>query len=335
MKEDARPPESGAAEPKMVVLLKLLAALDEARHSLDGLRERAGGDRLPSTRSLRRYLALLADAGYPWYFDRAKNVYRFPDGYVLRKPDLSANELTGLLTLRGLAVSLGRTLGAGVEELTNRLAPAVPSAPPNAPVRVHVAGVELDPDAEGTFESLQAAQRASQRVTFEYVDKLGRRSERHVDVYGFVISGGRVYAIGYDHHRNATRTFALDGISALRTLPARFSAPRDFDLERFAAHSISGVMSGDELVEVTVRFSPVVARAASAAGVVQDRRIATGDDGSVTIVYRVADVMELVRWTLGWGTEAEIVGPMSARALALALTSALVDRYRVPAEALS
>ena len=44
---------------------RLLNAIDEGRFSFEDLKDRiAEGDRRPSTRSLRRYLAVLADAGY-------------------------------------------------------------------------------------------------------------------------------------------------------------------------------------------------------------------------------------------------------------------------------
>ena len=55
-------------EPKIVLLVRLLSAIDEGRHSFECLKDRiAEGAKRPSTRSLRRYLAVLADAGFPWY----------------------------------------------------------------------------------------------------------------------------------------------------------------------------------------------------------------------------------------------------------------------------
>jgi proteasome accessory factor B len=90
-------------------------------------------------------------------------------------------------------------------------------------------------------------------------------------------------------------------------------------------------MAGGEPVEVTVRFAPVVARAAQAARVVRDRRVDRRDDGSADISYRVADVPELIRWVLSWGAQAEILGPPAVRAEALQLIEELRSRYRRPA----
>ncbi|HEX3457178.1 MAG TPA: hypothetical protein VHR97_04405, partial [Candidatus Baltobacteraceae bacterium] len=81
-------------ESKVVLLVRLLNSIDQGRHSFEDLKDRiAESGRRPSTRSLRRYLAILSDAGFPLYFDRAANVYRFADGYSLKRLDLSNGEL--------------------------------------------------------------------------------------------------------------------------------------------------------------------------------------------------------------------------------------------------
>ena len=87
------------------------------------------------------------------------------------------------------------------------------------------------------------------------------------------------------------------------------------------------VTQSRDLTDVTVRFSPVVAKAATAASVARDRRVERGDDGSVDITYRVADPLEIVRWSLSWGTEGEVIAPPSAREHARALARALAATY--------
>jgi proteasome accessory factor B len=244
----------------------------------------------------------------------------------LHRPELSDSALVGLMTLRRVAASLGPTFAAGVDELARRLGD-LPDR--GTPMVVRVADVSLDPQRQAMFETLQSAQRERRRVAFRYVDKTGRESRRRVDLYGFIVSSGRIYAVGHDHARNAMRTFALDGIDAVQILPNVFPKPANFDLDRFAAYSISGLVSSESPVEVTVRFSPLVARAARAAHVVRDQRVVERSDGSVEIVYAVADPLELVRWSLGWGGEAEIVAPEDVRIRAGELAQRIADRYTV------
>jgi predicted DNA-binding transcriptional regulator YafY len=317
--------------PKIALLLRLLAAIDEGRYGFEALKVRIDEERAPSTRTLRRYLATLAEAGFPWYFDRQSGAYRFEHGYSLRRLEFSGNELFGLLALKGIATSLGGKIGSSIDDVTDKLAHVADrgtnAAAARPTVRVQLPDAQLDPERAAIFELLQKAQRERQSVRFAYVDKAARRSRRHVDPYGFVVSGGRVYAVVHDRGRGATRVFALDAISEAQTAPQRFTMPDDFDLEAFAAGSVSGIMHADSSMLVTVRYSPVVARAAQADRVVRERTIDEREDGSVEITYTISDAGEFVRWAMKWGAEAEIIAPAAVRESAAALARAILARY--------
>ena len=320
-----------AAEPKIVLLMRLLGALEEGCYGFEALKERVSREHPPSTRSLRRYLATLTAAGFPWHYDRESETYRFRAGEGMRRLNLSQEELLGVLTMRGLAESLGGSLASSVGEATRKLVGAADrrstASAAKPAVRIQVPMLALDAERRATFDLLRKAQRDSQTVRFSYVDKRGRPSQRMADPYGFVVSGGRAYLIAYDHTRSAKRVFVLDSISSARSGARRFTAPADFDIEAFAARSISGIMHADEPTRVTVRFSPVVAAAAKADTVVRDRTISARADGSVDITYEVADAAELVRWTLRWGAEAEVISPPEVRAAARDVVRAIARRY--------
>src|ERR1700730_9180918 len=144
-------------DSKVVLLVRLLNAIDRGQHSFESLKDRIGevGKR-PCTRSLRRYLAILNDAGFPWYFDRAANVYRFAGGYSLKRLDLSSGELFGLVALRSLSASIGGTIGASIDEVAEKL---VASSGSGARARVEAASpvafrfseVQLDAQGERAF----------------------------------------------------------------------------------------------------------------------------------------------------------------------------------------
>ena len=317
--------------PKVGILLRLLAAIDEGRCTFEELKLRVDAERPPSTRTMRRYMAELSATGFPWYFDREHNTYKFESGYSLRRLELSGDEMFGLLTLKGIAASLGGEIGASIGEVTDKLtrvAGRVTNAAAERPaVRVQISDPQLDPERAGIFATLQRAQREHQSVRFDYVDKRGKASRRHVDPYGFVVSGGRVYLVAHDRGRGAKRVFALDGIAGVEIAPQRFSMPADFNIEAFAAGSVSGLMHAGESTRVVVRFSPVVARAAKAERVVRERTIVELPDGGAEIAYVAADAGEFVRWTMKWGAEAEILEPDEVRAQAAALAREIVARY--------
>ena len=320
-------------EPKIVLLVRLLNAIDEGNHSFETQKDRiAEAGKRPSTRSLRRYLAILSEAGFPWYFDRPANAYRFADGYSLKRLDLSNGELFGLVALRSLGASIGGTIGASIDEVTEKLvgtagrgAKARVESPP--PVAFRLAEIQLDRSGERAFAMLSSAERASRSVGFTYLDKNGNVSARTIDPYGFIINAGRIYCVGYDHARHDKRTFAVDSISDPVMLAKTFVKPADFKIEEYAAGSISGVLHTGETTEVRVRFASRVAKAAIAARIVEDARVALVADGSVDIAYRVADVDELVRWVLGWGAQAEIVAPVSARERIAVLAKEIAEKY--------
>jgi predicted DNA-binding transcriptional regulator YafY len=319
-------------EPKVVLLVRLLNAIDEGRHSFADLKQRIADGKPPSTRTLRRYLSILADAGFPWYFDRRIGTYRFSEGYSLKRLNLSSRELFGLVTLKRLGASLGGTLASAIDDAASKLVEIADTRgavqlETGSSLALRIDQVVLEPEAERVFETLREAEIARRRVTFKYVDKRGARTERNVDPYGFIVSNGRVYLVGYDHTRSDMRVFAVDNANGPKILPNRFERPADFDLNAFGAHSVSGVHHSADPTEVTVRFSPIVARAARRARVAPQRRFDEQSDGSLDIVYAVADPIEIVRWSLSWGGEAQVVAPDSARHAAREMIEQIARQY--------
>ncbi len=320
-------------ESKVVLLVRLLNAIDQGNHSFEDLKERiAESGRRPSTRSLRRYLAILSNAGFPLYFDRPANAYRFADGYSLKRLDLSSGELFGLVALRSLGASIGGTIGASIDDVAEKLVGSAGSGvrariEAGSPVAFRLSEIRLDERGDRAFALLSSAERASRSVRFAYRDKEGKPSTRTVDPYGFIINAGRVYCVAHDHTRRDMRTFAVDSVSDPVVLARTFVRPNDFSVESYAAASISGVLHGDETTAVRVRFAPRVAKAAIAARIVAERQLKQRRDGSVEIVYQVADVDELVRWVLGWGAQAEIVSPRAARARIATLAKEIAKKY--------
>jgi predicted DNA-binding transcriptional regulator YafY len=323
------------AEPKVVLLVRLLSAIDEGRFAFEELKEEIGEEKPPSTRTLRRYLSVLSDAGFPWYFDRASGTYRFAEGYSLRRLNLSHRELLGLVTLKRLGSSLGGTFASAIEETTQKLLRSsdrrAEAAVESTSFAIRFESVALEPEVERIFEQLQSAERDRRRVQFGYTDKNAVRTQRQVDPYGFIVSSGRIYLVGYDHTRSDMRVFAVDNVSEVAITPQGFERPADFNLDAYGANSVSGVRHAETLAEVTVRFSPVVAKAATLAQVARERRVTPREDGGVEVTYRVADPLEIVRWSLRWGTEAEVVAPPEARVAAAEIARSVAERYATPA----
>ena len=322
-------------DPKIVLLVRLLSAIDEGTHSFERLKERiSDGERHPSTRSLRRYLAVLADAGFPWYFDRASNTYRFSEGYSLKRLGLSNSELFGLVALRAISASLKGAIGSYVDDVTEKMVGTMAGGMKERlkgepPMTFHLSEIHLGEQGERVFGLLSSAERSTRCVSFSYEDKDGRRSKRTVDPYGFIVSGGRVYCVAHDHDRREKRTFALDSISGVDVLARTFTKPASFSIAEYAAASMSGVFHSEVSTPVRVRFAARVAKAALAQRR-PDSEIARLEDGGVEISYAVPDLDEVCRWVLGWGAQAEIVEPQEARSRIHMLIAEIAAKYEIP-----
>ncbi|HEY8298183.1 MAG TPA: WYL domain-containing protein [Candidatus Baltobacteraceae bacterium] len=248
--------------------------------------------------------------------------------------ELNSSELFGLVALRAISASLGGAIGTYVDEVTAKLVGSSGrgvkervDAP--SPVAFRLGEIRLDEQGERAFALLSSAERSARSVSFTYNDKEGTRTKRSADPYGFIVSAGRVYCVAYDHARRDKRTFAVDNVSELTMLAQTFVKPASFNVESYAAASISGVLHSDATIEVLVRFAPRVAKAAVAARVVADRAIDRRPDGSVEIAYRVADADELARWVLGWGAQAEILAPAALRDRVRMLLSEVASKYEL------
>ncbi|MBM4466968.1 MAG: WYL domain-containing protein, partial [Chloroflexi bacterium] len=75
-----------------------------------------------------------------------------------------------------------------------------------------------------------------------------------------------------------------------------------------------GIMFGDELVEVRLRFSPQVARRVAESIWHPSQRLAQCDDGGCLLTMQVAHPLEMKPWIRGWGPDCEVLAPAGLRA---------------------
>jgi predicted DNA-binding transcriptional regulator YafY len=323
--------DTGSNSCKVILLVRLLNAIDKGAYSFEQLKEHIAEGKPLSTRSMRRYLETLGKAGLPWYFDRDSRTYRFPEGYSLQRLNLSSNEIIGLLTINEMAPALGPTFARYIDQATKKLIESsdtrTTTAIENQSVAVRFDAVAIDTNTERTFELLQKAEKSRRQAQFAYTDKNGNRTTRRVDAYGFIVSNGRIYLVSYDHTRNDIRVFAVDNIDQVDLCPTTFTRPVEFNINDYGAKSISGVWETQSVTSVTVRFSRVVAKAAAASNVSQRTDMKINPDGSMEITYEVSDISEIVRWSMTWGPEARIIEPKEARIQAREMASRIAESY--------
>ena len=159
---------------------------------------------------------------------------------------------------------------------------------------------------------------------------------RRVDPYHLTLYDGGLYLVGYCHLREAVRIFAVERIRECEVLTARFDPPDKFDVDKYL-EGAWGIIRGD-IVTVKVVFARSLAR------YIRDRlwhptqKFRELGDGRLEMTLRVADTLEVRRWILGFGSEAEVVEPGALRETlrrdAEALAQKLTPRRIPPAHAL-
>lgn len=224
-------------------------------------------------------------------------------GPLQRPVRLDLREAAALhLGLRILADERGDPeLPSALHDLVRRIAWSIPDDPA-------AAIATADPGARDAIRAavIDAARR-HRRMELSYLKPDAREPERRrLDPYVVVHAEGRVYAIGRDPEADDIRVFRIDRVLDARLLGDTFTVPDGFD----ASDYLDGgrVYRADDPVDVTVRYSPRVARWVTerGEGMIQD-------DGSVTVTRAVADPGWIVRHVLHYGPDAEIVEPAEAR----------------------
>ncbi len=228
--------------PRVLAILELL----QSHGLISGaeLAQRLGVDR----RTVRRYITVLEDMGVPVTTEQGRHGgYMLVPGFKL-PPMMFTDEET-------LAVSLGllaaRQLGLtgttpAIESVQAKLERVMPANLKQRARGVNETTKLILPRTAPLLDdrvllTLTRAIQAELRVRFTYRSRDNRDTHREIDPYGLVFSRGHWYMSGFCHLRHAMRSFRLDRISDVQTLPNSFQRPLDFDAAEHFTQSLSAL----------------------------------------------------------------------------------------------
>ncbi|MEX2146363.1 MAG: WYL domain-containing protein [Candidatus Rokuibacteriota bacterium] len=277
-----------------------------------------------SMRTVWRDLTALQESGFPVYNDpRAdghRSVWRLEPSFQQRLPlPLTLPEAVALLMSQRWAAATGPSafrpamssligklralFGKSALDLIDRMADAVGVRAPG--------GKLLEPAAEH-LDAIHTAIAERRSVELRYYSmSRDTETERRVDPYHVTWFDGGLYLVGHCHVREAVRIFAVERIRAVEPLAARFTRPADFDPERYLRDAW-GIIQGD-LVTVQVVFAPAVARYVRLRRWHPSQEVHDLPGGRLALTLRVADTLEVRRWLMGFGAEAEVLAPLALR----------------------
>ncbi|MBN9327044.1 MAG: transcriptional regulator [Cellulomonas sp. 73-145] len=234
---------------RVLALLEILQA-GGTRTAAD-LAQRLGVDE----RTVRRYVEHLVDLGVPVESVRGRygGIHLVP-GY--RMPPLMLTDDEALAVVLGLVGSrrsgsagTGGVPGASTVALESATAKVLRVLPKTLARRLDalLTGVRFtmptgDPATVQADHLLVVAEAARDRrpVALDYTDSQGRRSSRTVHPYGIVAHAGRWYVTAADPSAPGVRTFRVDRIEALTTLPGSFEVPEGFDPAGALLQAVAG-----------------------------------------------------------------------------------------------
>jgi len=299
---------------RLLTLLELLQA--HRRLSGGELARRLG----VAPRTVRRYVATLQQIGIPVGADAGRyGGYRLRPGY--RLPPLMLNGDEALAIVLGLLA--GRRLGLqpashAVEGALAELHRVLPDA-----LRQQVeatretvgwgaapglAAGHGDPVDTGVLLVLGAATHDRRQVRMAYRARDGETTERQVDPYGIVFQSGRWYLAGWDHLREAVRTFRLDRVQAADVTDRPARRPAGFDPVAHVQRSIATVPFA-WTVEVQLQLSPAEARGrvSPTVGTLEER------SGEVLLRFGADDLDWAARYLVGLNCRFSVRQPAELR----------------------
>jgi predicted DNA-binding transcriptional regulator YafY len=273
-----------------------------------------------TTRTIRRDLQALEEAGFPVYDDKSRD-----DGktrWVLNgqafkglSTGLTLAELCALYFSRSLSESLAGTpfksdVESAFEKLTAALTPHMQQFLDQLP---RVLSTKAQPHASGGSERTTIEARAleatlhQRQATLTYHSRSSDRTKQYlVHPYRLAYAQGALYLLAYVPEYHEVRTFAFDRIREISLLEGTFTPIEELPEEAFP-HSL-GVHSGPP-ARVALEFQPAVAEYVRARTWHPSQQLSDADNGGVLMTLDVCLDRALSSWILSFGPFARVIAP--------------------------
>jgi proteasome accessory factor B len=287
-------------------------------------------------RTIFRDLDVLRQAGVPLLFDDDSGIYRIPGTYFLPPTNFTAEEALAVMVLcyefgSGSRLPFYEAAASAALKLESCLPGRVRDRLRDATGAVHInlqPGSRLD-DKLPVYQQLLGcvATRRAERIAYDSLSD-SRVIQIKLSPYRLLFSRHSWYVIGRSSLHREARTFNVSRIQGIELLDEQFTVPRSFSIERYLGNAWHLIPDGPD-VDIVVRFRPTVARNVAEVVWHRTQRIHWNEDGSLDFRVRVAGVREISWWILGYGDQAEVIGPASLRELIAQHATNMSKLYRV------
>jgi predicted DNA-binding transcriptional regulator YafY len=301
---------------------KVLHALESSRHgaTIDAL----AADLSVTTRTIRRDLAALQEAGFPLYDERdddGRARWRL-DGQVLKglETGFTLAELGALYLSRNMLEAVAgtpfqRDLTLAFARLEKMLSPRMRQFLDRLP---HVLVAKPGPRARGAGSSAAIVERLLEATLHYRVARMqyhsvssGRMKDYLIHPYRLAFAQGGLYLLGYVPDYKDVRTFAVDRIASVSLEKQTFTPSRAIPDDVFG--NSLGVNTGPPS-HVEIAFDQRVTPYVRARVWHPSQTLRDGADGGVVLTLEVCNDLALRSWILGWGASARVLAPAALAA---------------------
>jgi predicted DNA-binding transcriptional regulator YafY len=276
-----------------------------------------------TTRTIRRDIQALEEAGFPLFDDRSADDGRTRwklNGQAFKglTAGLTVSELCALYFSRTLVESLSGTpfrddVESAFEKLSTALTPHMRQFLDQLPRVIATKPDPLRRRLGGTPQQQQIISRAleatlhSRQAQITYHSKSSQRTKSYlVHPYRLAYAQGGLYLLAYVPEYQEVRTFAVERLQNMSVLEDRFTPIEELPDAAFP-HSL-GVHSGPP-ERIEIEFDPAVADYVRAREWHPSQRIDERPDGAVTMTLDVCVDRALQSWILSFGPFARVRAP--------------------------
>ena len=273
-----------------------------------------------TTRTIRRDLEALQEAGFPLYdiaddgtkrWKLDKRPFRRLDDTAFTLAELSALYFSRTLAecfaqppfdhdLRSAFSKLEAALGPRMRQFLDRLPDVIQAKAPPARRRD-------DRRQRATIGLLLDALLHQRRLDMQYHSRSSRREKSYrIDPYRLVYAEGGLYLFAHVPRYGQVRTFAVERIRRLTLLDETFDAVEDLGDAAFP-HSLGIHQGAPERIEL--EFAPDLARYAQERIWHPSQAVEPREDGSVAVTMHVCNDGALRSWILSLGPGVRVTAP--------------------------
>ncbi len=290
-----------------------------------------------STKTIRRDLAALMEAGFPLYDERYEGrvYWRLAEEYKgLPLAHLSLSELAALYFSREMVSALlAPPFSGDIESAFKKIEGALPekstafldgldnmiSVRPDAPK-------DLD-EHKQTIRTLMDAIGGERRIGMDYFSvHSGKKKAYVVDPYRLMYFRGGLYLFGFVEEYKQIRTFAVERIEAIEKRADTFERPADFSMDTYLESSF-GLVKEDPF-DVEIHFKADIAPYARSRTWHPSQKVRDVGNGEIVMSLHVGGEFEIESWILNFGPSAMVLSPERLRRRIEADLKRMLDGYR-------